>query len=218
MPILSCYFSVKLVARHGWGGKRGAPAPSLRRRYDQLSRTRQDAAPKDPAPHTSCITAQSFVETFYHHVSENKSIANLYTSNSPAYQAVNKGSDLNINGAVVARPEDYERILANQRRLPFGFEKIRYVADNWDYHILNAEFNMGAPPDVLGAGNPKRSDRLMLTVMVSGTVFFGSDKDGFKKTFHETFVLVPNWELFAKKTTPKNAVRYLILSQNYRAI
>ncbi len=116
---------------------------------------------------------------YYQNLTDSKSIANLYTTNSPAYQAINRGSDLNINGAIVARPEDYERILANQRRLPFGFEKIRYVADNWDYHILNPEFNMGAPAEVLN--NPKKLDRFMLTVMVSGSVFFGSDKDGLKE-------------------------------------
>ncbi|KAH8887431.1 hypothetical protein GQ53DRAFT_749912 [Thozetella sp. PMI_491] len=174
------------------------------------------AVTNDSIQHRASLEAKSFVEAYYKCVSENRSIANLYTTNSPSYKAINRTSDLNINGAVVALPEDYERILENQRRLPFGFENIRYVVDNWDYHIINFEFNMGAPQEVLT--DPKKAERFMLEVMVSGTVLFGTDKDGPKKTFYESFTLVPNWEMFAKRGAPRNAMRYLVLSQNYRTI
>jgi len=192
------------------------------------------SAPPPPAK------AQTFVDAYYQALTDGKPVAALYTSGAPAYVAISRPAELNINGARVARPEDYERMLADQRRVPFGFERVRYAVDNWDVHVVNPEFNIGCPPALLqqlqqlqqqqngnggGGGSSKASagDRFMLSVMVSGTVLFGSggaDKDGaaLRKTFYETFVLVPNWDVLAKRPPPARAPRYLILSQNYRTI
>lgn len=156
-------------------------------------------------------------------------IRNFYVSSSTKYttSAVPANVDISINGLVLTGgPDEYEQMLKAQRMTPAGIEaKVRYEVDGWDVHILNPEFSIGCPDHLLQryqeeAASGKFSKdyhlRSSLLLQVTGTIIFGFDKED-KKVFNDVFVLVPNWDTHVKNP-PRNAKRWLILSQNFRAL
>lgn len=58
---------------------------------------------------------------------------------------------------------------------------------------------------------------MSFAVMVMGKVKYGKDREAPQKFFTETFVLVPNWEAM-QKNPPRGIRKWLIMSQNFRAL
>jgi NTF2-related export protein 1/2 len=112
-----------------------------------------------------------------------------------------------------------------QRQTPSGIEaRVKYEVEGWDVHILNPEFTLACPENLLTTDTDSKPDRrakdnikASLLLQVTGTVSFGVDKDAPRKMFNDVFVLVPNWDTHVKNP-PRNARRWLIMSQNFRAL
>lgn len=145
---------------------------------------------------------------------------------SARYRAAPLRPDVSINGSLLNADDPaaaYEALLRTQRGLSGGSgeARVRYEVDSVDAQVVNPEYGVGCPEHLLtgggGGGRGTTDPRLSLLVQVGGWVSFGADKDAPRKTFSEVFVLVPNWESFGRNA-PRNARRYLILSQNFRAL
>lgn len=147
-------------------------------------------------------------------------MASLYINRSPSYtQAGHPPADICINGLVVATPEEWDKMLVDQRPVASGGKDVRYVVEVVDAHIINPDFRFAAPPELLTPNPSKRhqgaSSRLMIMVTVSGKVVFGHEETGNKLNFNDVFRLVPNWEAIAKHG--KGWRRFLIAGHTYRA-
>lgn len=68
---------------------------------------------------------------------------------------------------------------------------------------------------------PTDGVRMMMVLSVSGLVLFGTGRskaDDYweKQSFHDRFILVPNWDVL-EKPGARYGRKYLISSHNYRA-
>jgi len=158
-------------------------------------------------------------------------IRNFYVTSSTKYtQSVHPANvDVSINGAVLAGgPDEYETMLKAQRMTPAGIEaKVRYEVDGWDVHVLNPDFAIGCPDNLLQRYAEEKTvgkhfsrgyfERVSLLLQVTGTIIFGGGDKDVKKVFNDVLVLVPNWDTHVKNPS-RNAKRWLILSQNFRAM
>lgn len=117
---------------------------------------------------------------------------------------------------MVKDPAELERLLETQA----NGSRVKYDIEGFDAHVLNPNFLVACPPDVLAQQQQQsrnRDAKVSIMAMVNGAVQFGTDKDAPRRPFTEVFVLVPNWESMGPKA-PRNAKRFLVLSQNYRAM
>lgn len=176
--------------------------------------------------------ATQFVDQYYVCVNGSPTpIRTFYVSSSAKYtqSTLPCPVDISINGLVLTGgPDEYETMLKTQRMTPAGIEaKVRYEVDGWDCQILNPEFAIGCPDNLLAKYAEERAtgkhyskeyfNRASLLLQVTGTVVFGGGDKDVKKVFNDVFVLVPNWDTHVKNPS-RNAKRWLILSQNFRSM
>ncbi|KAB5575458.1 nuclear transport factor 2 domain-containing protein [Coniochaeta sp. 2T2.1] len=177
--------------------------------------------------------ASQFVDQFYVCVNGSPTpLRTFYVSSSTKYttSAIPANVDISVNGKVLAGgPDEYESMLKAQRMTPSGIEaKVRYEVDGWDCQIINPEFSIGCPDNLLAkyeeekkntAKTPSREffNRCSLLVQVTGTVTFAGGEKDERKVFNDVFVLVPNWDTHVKNPS-RNAKRWLVLSQNFRSL
>lgn len=155
------------------------------------------------------IAADNFVNTYYQAVNSRTSLQGFYVNSSPRYSIP---ADISVNGAVVALPADYFALIGAQG------DGVRYDVESLDAHVMNPSFKFGMPDNVHDAAKAERNgSRMSVVVTVIGRVQFGKAKDSLQKMFNETFVLVPNWDAMARNP-PRGAKKWLILSQNFRAL
>ncbi|KAK0383712.1 hypothetical protein NLU13_9623 [Sarocladium strictum] len=157
----------------------------------------------------SSDAAETFVGNYYQAVNNNNPLTPFYINASNKYSAP---ADISINGAVVPTPEDYQKLLEAQGH------GVRYDVESLDAQVMNPSFQYGAPEAV--QNNPqaeKNGQRMSIVVMVTGKVQFGKSREAPQKMFNETFVLVPNWDAL-KKNPPRGIRKWLIMSQNFRAL
>ena len=183
-------------------------------------------------------TAKIFVDAYYDALNRRRPTASLppfYTSSSKAYAAL--PPDISINGLHMSSPADFAKLLEDNylddeaaSQPPTGPAstatttprggvappKVQYEIEAFDAHVLNPDFNVAAPPGILEVKNAKGAKCSILT-QVTGRVRYGVGRDAPMKTFNETFVLVPNWDAFGKNA-PKGMRRWVIMSQNFRAL
>lgn len=110
-------------------------------------------------------------------------------------------------------------MLAAQRRLVGSARPARVVheVESLDVHVANPDYRVAAPAELLVAGRMPPHQRLQLLVSVDGVVRFGDGPQAVVKTFHENFILVPNWDVLAQtRSGGRPTTRYLISSQNFR--
>lgn len=172
--------------------------------------------------------AANFVESYYRTLQEGNPLGPFYVTGNAKYAAANATADISINGAVLSTPAEYEKLLEGQRSSPSGAlipaSKVHYDVEGWDAQVLNPHFGLACPaemrddvnPAALLTGASPAAGRESLLLQVTGQISYGGDKDAPKKAFHETFVLVPNWDALSKGA-PRNMRKRLILSQNFRA-
>ncbi|KAL6360715.1 hypothetical protein LRP88_06422 [Fusarium phalaenopsidis] len=154
-------------------------------------------------------TAEIFVTHYYQAVNKQSALLPFYINSSSRYPIP---ADISINGAVLSAPTDYSKLLEAQG------QGAVYELESFDAHVVNPSFGMGAPENVYeGAKVEKNGGRMSILVNVMGKVQYGKGREAPQKMFHETFVLVPNWEAMVKNP-PKGVKRWLIMSQNFRAL
>lgn len=152
--------------------------------------------------------ARVFTETYYaalNSTTERPTLATFYiqpTALSPLT------ADISLNGNLVPSPTDFQKIFATQ------MPPSHYEVQSYDCHVVNPDYNVGAPESDLA---PDKTGRKMsILVIVSGYVkYFDGPEKPPMRGFTETFVLVPNFE--AQKGD-RNAKRWLIQSQNFRMV
>ena len=176
-------------------------------------------SPRPPA-------AKNFVDWYYRQINDSKSVSQGYVNGHAAYdKAGHPPADICINGQVVATPQEWEKLLEQQRQAPKqpdpNKRRVRYDVDTLNVHVINADYRFGAPQKMLDLHSPTDGVRMMMLVRASGTVYFGTGRnkgDDYweKQDFHDTFILVPNWEVLEKPGN-KYGRKYLAISHNYRA-
>ena len=110
-------------------------------------------------------------------------------------------------------PVDYFNLLESQGKDVF------YEIESLDTHVLNPSFQLCAPDNLpeTNQKSDKQGGRISILVTTLGKVKYGKGRDAPAKMFNETFVLVPNWEA-QQKNPPRGIRRFLIMSQNFRAL
>ncbi|KAK4162787.1 hypothetical protein QBC43DRAFT_320989, partial [Cladorrhinum sp. PSN259] len=172
---------------------------------------------------------QNFVEWFYDQLNKSKPISSAYTTNSETYkQASHPPSDICVNGLVLSTPEDLEKTIDKSRswtNCPAD-KTVRYVVESFDASVVNGDYRFAAPPNLIETHGKNDGVRLMISLTVSGTVFYGVDKHSrdnanymVKKHFNDVFILVPNWDVIGRNSKNKAIAgrRYIVASHTHRA-
>ncbi|KAK0739642.1 hypothetical protein B0T21DRAFT_346936 [Apiosordaria backusii] len=168
--------------------------------------------------------AAKFVSWYYNQINEAKGISQSYVTNNETYKnAGHPPADICVNGLVCATPEDWEKLLAQQRDAPKAAtdkKHVRYLVDTYDTHVINADYRFGATQNLIDLHGVNDGVRMMIMINVSGTVYFGVsmgnyDEYAVKQHFNDVFILVPNWDTLGKGS--KYGKKFLIASQTYRA-
>ncbi|KAL2132323.1 hypothetical protein VTI74DRAFT_3959 [Chaetomium olivicolor] len=174
----------------------------------------------------SAEAAKNFVDWYYHQINTGKSISSAYVNGHGAYdRAGHPPADITINGLVVPTPQEWEKLLEQQRQAPKQTDPnrklVRYDVRGYDVHVINADYRFGAPQKMLDIHSPTDGVRMMMMLTVSGTVYFGTgrnkgDEYFTKQKFQDVFILVPNWDVL-ERPGAKVGRKYLVVSHIYRA-
>ncbi|TDZ19662.1 hypothetical protein C8034_v006086 [Colletotrichum sidae] len=158
----------------------------------------------------SSDAASNFADSYYDALNRRKpegKLSQFYTTSCSKYPSP---PDISINGAVIAGgPDEYAALLDTQG------PDVRYEVESLDAHVVNPDFSLGCP-EHLSQGD-KTGAKCSIMAQVTGRVYYGKDRNAPAKTFNEVFVLVPNWDTFGKNP-PRGLRRWLIMSQNFRAL
>ncbi|KAG7288883.1 hypothetical protein NEMBOFW57_005243 [Staphylotrichum longicolle] len=173
----------------------------------------------------SSEAAKNFVDWYYRQVNDAKSVSQAYINGHAAYdKAGHPPADICINGLVVATPQEWEKLLEQQRQAPKqpdpNKRRVRYEVETYNVHVINADYRFGAPQKMVDLHSPTDGVRMMMVLAVGGTVYFGTgrnkgDEYWEKQHFSDTFILVPNWDVL-EKPGAKYGRKYLAMSHNYR--
>ncbi|AEO62680.1 uncharacterized protein THITE_108034 [Thermothielavioides terrestris NRRL 8126] len=173
----------------------------------------------------SAEAAKNFVDWYYRQVNEAKPIAQGYVNGNATYdRAGHAPADICINGLVVATPQEWEKLLEQQRQCPKQTDPnqklVRYDVEVFNCHVINPDYRFAAPQKMLDLHAPTDGVRMMMMLTVGGTVYFGTGRnkgDGYfaKERFQDVFILVPNWDVLGKPGA-KVGRKYLVASQIYR--
>ncbi|KAM0328507.1 hypothetical protein ACHAQA_004914 [Verticillium albo-atrum] len=178
-------------------------------------------------------TAKIFVDAYYDALNRRKpsAIAPFYTTASTSYAS--HPPDLSINGLPLTDPAAYARLLDehyHEEPLPgvpvpkassaaaasAATPLVRLELESFDAHVVNPDYVLAAPPGIADTPD-KTGAKCSVLVQVTGRVYYGRGRAAPAETFNEVFVLVPNWDTFGRNA-PKGARRWLISSQNFRAL
>lgn len=181
------------------------PLSGCRAKVSRLPRPRSSAR----LAHGAREAAETFVDRYYQALNSRSDLRSFYVNSSARYPTP---ADISINGKVVATPADYAALLDAQG------PGVRYDVESLDAQVINPSSAYGAPDKVYDEAKVERNGgRMSIVVTAVGTVRFGRDRDAPKSMFNETFVLVPNLDSMAKNP-PRDARRWLVMSQNFRAL
>ncbi|KAK5993861.1 hypothetical protein PT974_07298 [Cladobotryum mycophilum] len=163
----------------------------------------------DTEVRASSEAAETFVNLYYQAINNRSKLDPFYVNSSSRYSI---SADISINGSVVPTPEEYSKLLETQGK------DVDYEIESFDAHVMSPSFQFGAPEKVYDNDRiEKNGGRMSIVVTAMGKVRFGKGRDAPQKMFNETFVLVPNWEAM-NKNPPRGLRRWLIMSQNFRAL
>ncbi|KJZ74988.1 hypothetical protein HIM_05474 [Hirsutella minnesotensis 3608] len=157
----------------------------------------------------SSEAAETFVGLYYQAINARGSLKQFYINSSARYSVP---ADISVNGKVLTAPDDYSALLNAQG------PGVHYEIESLDAHVINPVSAYSAPENIHDNNkNEKNGSKMSIVVTAMGRVQFGKGKDAQVKMFNETFVLVPNWDSMAKNP-PRGLKRWLIMSQNFRAL
>jgi NTF2-related export protein 1/2 len=153
--------------------------------------------------------ADVFVSRYYDAISRKAALETFYVNSTPRYPVP---ADISINGSVVPTPADYATLLDTQG------SGVTYELESYDAHVINPSYQLGCPENLNdNAKAEKTGGKMSIAVTAMGRVHFGKGQNAPQKSFTEAFVLVPNWDAMARNP-PRNSKRWLIISQNFRAL
>src|SRR5437016_6321046 len=94
--------------------------------------------------------AKAFVDWYYRQLNESKPLAQGYVNNNATYSAAgHPPADICVNGLVVGSPQEWEKLLEQQRQCPRQTDPnkklVRYDVAGFDAHVLNADYRFAAP-------------------------------------------------------------------------
>lgn len=156
--------------------------------------------------------AQDFVTSYYRVLNSdgNKSaLPDFYVK--PTTAAPLK-PDICLNGRVIADTAELQNVFDKE------VERCHYDAQSFDCHVINTNYNVGAPDNALGPN--ESGNKISFALLVSGSVkYWQADNTGEKevKPFSESFVLVPSREAHGPKAA-RGARKWLIQGQNFRVV
>ncbi|OAQ64940.1 nuclear transport factor 2, Eukaryote [Pochonia chlamydosporia 170] len=163
----------------------------------------------DTEVRASSEAAETFINHYYQAINNRSTLLPFYINSSSRYSIA---ADISINGSVVATPADYSTLLEAQG------QGVRYEIESLDAHVINPSSQYGAPDNIHDNNKvEKNGGRMSIVVTTMGRVQFGKGREAPQKMFNETFVLVPNWDAMARNP-PRGIKRWLIMSQNFRAL
>ncbi|KAM4066452.1 hypothetical protein HRG_000551 [Hirsutella rhossiliensis] len=163
----------------------------------------------DTEVRVSSEAAETFVNHYYQALNNRSTLQPFYINSSARHSTT---ADISINGKVVATPDDYSSLLDAQG------PGVRYEIESLDAHVINPSSAYNAPDKIHEEAKVERNGgRMSIAVTTMGKVQFGKGRDAPQKMFNETFVLVPNWDSMARNP-PRGIKRWLIMSQNFRAL
>jgi NTF2-related export protein 1/2 len=182
--------------------------------------------PQEPHYSFRIPAAKNFVEWYYRQVNESKPVTQSYVNGNATYdKAGHPPADICINGLLVATPQEWEKLLAQQRVVPSGAsldrKAVRYEVECYDVHVINSDYRFAAPQKLIDIHAPNDGVRMMMMLTVSGSIYFGasskSNEDyAIKQHFNDVFILIPNWDII-EKPGAKFGRKYLVASHTYRA-
>ncbi|KAH6626224.1 hypothetical protein B0J18DRAFT_489129 [Chaetomium sp. MPI-SDFR-AT-0129] len=174
----------------------------------------------------SSEAAKNFIDWYYRQLNDAKPVSQGYINGHAAYtNAGHEPADICINGLVVATPQEWDKLLDQQREAPKqpdpNKRRVRYDVESFDVHVINADYRFGASAKMLEQNAPTDGVRMMMVLTVAGSVLFGTGRSKAedyweKQSFHDRFILVPNWDVL-EKPGARYGRKYLISSHNYRA-
>lgn len=151
--------------------------------------------------------AQDFIDGYYAALNNPKgrsNIAGFYVKEIP-------GSPLKavivLNGVTYSDPKEVQAIFEKDVRAA------HYVVDDYDFQIINSNYNVGAPATGLAPDNDGKKVSVM--VIISGSVKYG--EEGEVRGFTDNVILVPNWESHGPKAA-KGLKQWLVQSQMFRFV
>ena len=151
------------------------------------------------------IACDEFVASYYPAINDGKNLTSFYIKpNSSSPQA-----DISLNGKIVPDPEQLQNIFQTE------VGKCSYDCQSYDCQVLNTNYNVGAPENMLAPN--KDGKKLSILLMVSGGVKYMDSSDSEVRGFTENFVLVPNWNAQGPKA-PKGLKKWLVQSQTFRLV
>lgn len=149
------------------------------------------------------------MDRYYQALNSRASLDAFYVNSSPKYALP---ADISINGKVLAAPTEYSALLETQGA------GVRYEMESLDTHVINPSTGFGAPENIHDNAKVERTGgRMSIVVTTMGRVQYGKRREAPQRMFNETFVLVPNWDALARNP-PRGLHRWLIMSQNFRAL
>ncbi|OTB06133.1 hypothetical protein M426DRAFT_21250 [Hypoxylon sp. CI-4A] len=194
----------------------------------------------------SSEAAQNFVDSFYEALNRRRPMGNYYASTSPRLTSAGVKPDISINGLALADVAAYEALLETQGA-PVTYDVASFDAQPVNPNFQQgAGGPADGNPAAAAAAAVRAGDRLSFALQVSGTVRYGrghvassSDKNhgpavsaapavgttdtsgggggAQEKLFNESFLLVPHWEAWGRNA-PRNMRKWVIVSQNFRAL
>lgn len=112
-----------------------------------------------------------------------------------------------MNGVPYSDPKDVQAIFEKDVRAA------HYVVDDYDFHIINSNYNIGVPATAQAPDNDGKKVSVM--VIISGSVKYGEAAE--VRGFTDNVILVPNWEAHGPKA-PKGVKQWLVQTQMFRFV
>jgi NTF2-related export protein 1/2 len=153
------------------------------------------------------VAAQDFVDGYYsalNNLNGRANIAGFYVKETPGSPLK---ADIVLNGVTYSDPKEVQNIFEQDVRAA------HYVVDDFDYQIINLNYNVGAPATALGLD--KDGKKISILVIISGSVRYG--EQGEVRGFTDNVILVPNWESHSPKAA-KGLNKWLVGTQNFRLV
>lgn len=167
---------------------------------------------------TSTTGAKNFIDLYYDSVNNLSKLESFYIDSNAKYSAASLKADISINGKVVeGGPAGYEKMLQHQAN---GKNKIIHEVESYNPVVVNPDFMLARPDNLkVGADAPvfRNNPPVSMNVLVSGEVRYGAGRDAERANFTENFILVPNWDAWARNP-PRNMKKFLIYSQNFQSL
>lgn len=151
--------------------------------------------------------AQDFIDGYYAALNNPKkrgNIASFYVKEIPGTPVK---ANIILNGVSYPDSKAVQAIFEKDTRSAI------YEVEDFDFHIVNSSYNVGAP--VASQGPDKDGKNVSFIIVINGNVKYGGE--GEARGFMDNVIMVPNWDSHSPKAA-KGLNKWLVQSQNFREI